>query len=220
MNAPRAFGYTGVGWGPFKIHGGGSASTTTSHTTRRIAFAATVPNELGQLVPLSDGIDRIAEGTQDEIASDEWSELKDTLKVKGWTYDWRTGIRQARIARKPFQETGAGSISLSGGDDTVTTREADVNINIFRGKGSFRPRFLVNYRRQFAPDVTTADLTFAGQPNGNFQVDGLPIPTVEYSGLAGFTKVGLFGLEYTLEYTFTHSKEETHNALSFRMRFR
>jgi hypothetical protein len=179
-----------------------------------------VPNEFGQLVPLSDGVDRVAEGTEDAIATDGWTELKDTLKVKTWTFDWKAGVRQARISRKAFVETGADSISLSGGDQTMTTREADININIFRRSGAFRPRFLLNYRREFAPDATTAEVAFVGQKNGNFEVAGLPIPQAEYQGLTGFTMHGRLGLEYTLEYSFRHSKEETHNVLSFRVRFR
>ena len=60
MQAPRAFGYTGVGIGPFHFHGGGSASRAKTKSQRDIQFAATVPDENGQLVPLSNGVDRAA----------------------------------------------------------------------------------------------------------------------------------------------------------------
>jgi fibronectin-binding autotransporter adhesin len=220
MTAPRAFGYTGFGFGPFRIHGGGSAASTPTHTTRPIDFAAMVPNELGQLVPLSDGVNRTATSDQPAVSTDGWTEIKDALKVKTWTFDWKAGIRQAHIARRAFSETGAGAISLSADDQSITTREADLNISVFRRTGKWRPRFQTMYRREFAPNTTTAQVAFAGQPTGSFDVQGLPIPQVEYLGLAGLTMHGNFGVDYTLEYSFKHNPEETHNALSLRMRFR
>ena len=245
MKAPRAFGYSGFGWGPFRIHGGGSAAKATNHTKRNIQFMATVPNQAGQPVPLtnranraltvhdprlfedtpsttqpaSDGVDRTAESDQTSINHDQWTEIRDTLKIKTWTIDWKVGLRQMQVIRHAFSETGADSISLeAAGDETTTMRETDLNFHVFKKKGKWRPNFMFSYRREFAPDVTSAEVEFAGRNDSKFESEGLPIPNVEYKALAGITMSSLLG-QYTLEYHFSHAKEETHNSLSFKMRF-
>jgi outer membrane autotransporter protein len=169
-------------------------------------------------VPLSNGIDRTAESDQTGVASDGWTELKGAKKVSGWNIDYKTSVRASRVSRNAFTETGAGSISLQGADDTVTVREADVNINSYKKVGKWRPRFMVEYRREFAPDATNTDLNFEGRPDASFETQGLPIPQVEYQGIAGITMHGNL-LEYTIEYHFGKSQGETHNSVSVRVHF-
>ena len=97
-------------------------------------------------------------------------------------------------------------------------RETDLNFHVFKKKGRWRPNFMFAYRREFAPDVTSAEVEFAGRSDSRFESEGLPIPTVEYKALAGITMSSLLG-QYTLEYHLSHAKEETHNSLSFKLRF-
>jgi fibronectin-binding autotransporter adhesin len=219
MTAPRAFGYTGVGFGPFKLHGGGSAARTKNKTERGIAFQAMVPNENGQLVPLSDGVDRTAQSDQTGVAADGWTEIKAGQTVKDWNFDYKSSVRTSRVTRHAFAEQGAGAISLEGGDETITIKEADVNVASARKSGKWRPHFLLEYRKEFAPTATTANLNFEGRPDASFETEGLPIPQTEYKGLAGITMHGSF-LEYTIEYHFAKSQGEKHQSLSVRLHFR
>ncbi|HEX4346937.1 MAG TPA: autotransporter-associated beta strand repeat-containing protein [Vicinamibacterales bacterium] len=220
MTAPRAFGYSGVSLpGSFGIHLGGSAAHTSNDTTRQVAFQATVPDGTGQFVPLDSGINRTATSTDTGTAADGWTELKNTQKRGQWQFDFRSSVRAFKIARAAFTESGADAISLQGGDDSITVKEADVNVNSQKKSGKWRPRFQMEYRRTFAPDDTTANLNFNGDPAANFQTQGLPIPKNEYQGIAGITMRGNF-LEYTIEYHFAKLQGETHNSLSFRMHFK
>jgi hypothetical protein len=219
MTAPRAFAYSGFGFGPFHLHGGGSASKTKTDTQRNIQFAALVPDENGNLVPLSTGVDRDADSDQDGGTQDAWSEWQTTQKFKGWTVDSKLGLRAARFSRKSFAESGADSISLAGLAEELTMREANVDLHLFKRSGNWRPNILMTYRREVGDDTTGADVNFAGRPDSQFEVQGVPIPTDTFQGLFGLT-ARILGLEYTFEYETKQSRDESHHAVHFRMRFR
>jgi len=97
LKAPRAFGYSSFGFGPFHWHGGGSASKTKNDTKRDIKFAARVPDENGNMVPLGDGVDREAESDQGGDVEDGWTELQHTKNWTEWTLDSKGGWRTARL---------------------------------------------------------------------------------------------------------------------------
>jgi autotransporter-associated beta strand protein len=220
MNAPRAFGYTGLQFGPFHIHGGGSAAKTNNNTKRDIKFAAFVPDANGNLVPMSSGVNREAESDQDGNTEDAWSEWQHTQKWDAWTLDSKLGIRTARFSRKIFTETGAGAVSLAGAAEVFKSHETHLEVLLFKKTGAWRPRMLLTYRREFADDVTKADVNFEDRPDSQFEVNGLPVPRDTYHGLFGLTVRTLSGLEYTLEYETQQAKDESHHAFHFRMRFR
>jgi autotransporter-associated beta strand protein len=220
MKAPRAFGYSGLQFGPFHWHGGGSAAKTTNDTKRDIAIRAFIPNELGVLIPLSNGVDRQAESDQDGNTRDSWTELQHTKKFTAWTLDSKLGFRNAHFSRNTFNERGAGAISLDGSEDTLTSRESHVDIHLFKKTGAWRPRMLVTYRREFSDDATSADVNFQNRPDSQFEVTGLPVPRDTYHGLFGLSMRTLSGLEYTFEYETQQARDESHHAVHFRMRFR
>ncbi|HEX4347946.1 MAG TPA: autotransporter domain-containing protein, partial [Vicinamibacterales bacterium] len=219
LAAPRAMGYSGVGFGPFKIHAGGSASPTSNHSQRQIAFTAMVPDANGNLVPLTGGIDRTADTTQTGMNTDGWTEGKGSYKRSGWLFNATTGLRAARMNQHAFQETGAGSISLQGGDQVLKQKEVNLNVVGDRKIGVWRPHFELAYRREFSPTLTTADMQFAGQSDTDFTTQGLPIPVTEYKGEAAITYRGGF-ITWTATYRFSKSAEETHNSISFSAHFK
>ena len=220
MKAPRAFGYSGFRFGPFHIHGGGSASKTTADTQRHSEFAALVPDETGKLVPLSNGVSRDADSNQDAITRDAWSEWQATQRFGTWTVDSKLGLRAAHLSRKSFAESGADSISLVAVPGDVKSRESNADLHIFRRSGNWRPNLLMTYRREFGDDTTVADVNFAGRPDSQFEVQGVPVPVNTYTGLFGLTMRTFTGLEFTFEYETKQAKDESHHAVHFRMRFR
>lgn len=220
VKAPRAFGYSGIKFGPFHFHGGGSAAKTKNNTKRDIAFQAYVPDENGNLVPISKGVNRAAESDQGGDNEDAWSEWQHTQKWTGWTLESKIGLRAARYGRKGFSETGAGAISLVGAAEALKSRESNVDVNLFKKTGAWRPRVLLHYRREFGDDETKADVNFNERPDSQFEVSGLPVPKDTYHGLFGLTVRTALGLEYTFEYETQQAKDESHHAFHFRMRFR
>jgi fibronectin-binding autotransporter adhesin len=220
MTAPRAFGYSGFGFGPFHVHGGGSASQNKTDTQRNIQFAAQVPDQNGNLVPLSNGINRDANASEDGGTRDAWSEWQTTQKFGTWTVDSKIGIRAAHFSRTSFTETGADSISLAAAAQDIKTRESNVDLHVFKRSGNWRPNIMMTYRREFGDNTTVTDVNFAGQPNSQFAVEGVPVPVNTFQGLFGLTMRSFSGLEYTFEYETQVAQNETHNAIHFRMRFR
>jgi len=219
LQAPRAFSYGGYNFGPIGIHAGWSAAKTSYTTQRPIAFTATVTAQNGE-EPLTGGINRVAESVQDGLTRDTWADWQNTMKVKTWTLDWKLGWRAATFTRNPFSETGADSISLSGAEKSLKTQEADVDVHVFRRTGTWRPRVLVTYRRQFGDDATGADVQFVNQPAGSFVVNGVPIAQDEFHLIAGVTMRTGLGLEYTFEYETRVAKDENHQGVHFRVRFK
>lgn len=220
LKAPRAFGYSSFSFGPFHLHGGGSASKTKNDTKRDINFAARVPDENGNMVPLGDGVDREAESDQSGDVEDGWTELEHTQKWTEWTLDSKAGWRSARFGREEFSERGAGSISLEGAATSLVSHESHFEVDLFKKTGGWRPRMLITFRREFGDDATTADVNFENRPDSQFEVTGLPIPRNTFHGLFGLTMHSQLGLEYILEYETQQASGESHHAFHFRMRFK
>jgi hypothetical protein len=240
LTAPRAFGYGGIGFGPFHVHGGGSAARQKTTTQRSIQFAAVAPNSSGQLVPLAparftayDGttsasgqptsapepVDRNADSDQNAGSKDGWTEFQDTFKRAGWIFDTKLAWRAAQIKRDAFAETGAGSISLASAPSTLTTREGSFEGHYYKRTGNWRPNILVSFTREVGSETTQADVNFAGNANSQFGVEGAQVPANTFHGLFGLT-VRAAGLEYTFEYETRQARGESHNAIHFRMKFR
>ena len=199
MTAPRAFGYGGVRLGPFGIHGGASTAANSYHSQRPIAINATVPTLNGEQ-PLSDGVNRTAQGDQSGATRDQWSEWQDTVRIGSWTTESKVGWRRATYGRDQFTETGASAISLLALAQDLTTKEADVNIHTYRRSGSWRPNLQIDFRRELGDDATNADVQFAGQPSTDFQVNGVPIARDQFHAILGLTMRTALGIEYTIEY--------------------
>ncbi len=99
-------------------------------------------------------------------------------------------------------------------------RQSEVDLNLFKKSGAWRPRIVLNYLHEFADDSTLADVNFQQRPDSQFEVTGLPIPRDVFHGLFGLTMRSMSGLEYTFEYETTQASNESHNAVHFRMRFK
>jgi hypothetical protein len=222
MTAPRAFAYSGVGFGPFHLHAGGSGARAKTTTQRNIQFTAMVPNEKGELVPLSSptGIDRDADSDQSATTRDAWTEIQDTFKHAGWIFDTKVAVRAAHLARNAFRESGADSISLAGAAGELKTREGTFEGHYYRRAGRFRPNILVSYTREAGDDTTEADVNFADNPESQFTVRGAQAPIDTFHGLFGLSVRTYGGIEYTFEYETQQAKGESHNSVHFRMIFR
>ena len=129
-------------------------------------------------------------------------------------------MRAAHYDGKAFAESGADSIPLDGATQDMKMRESHVEVHLFRRSGGWRPNILVNYRRELGDRSTQADVRFAGSPDSQFAVQGLPLPVNTFSGLFGLAMRTGSGLEYTLDYRTQQAKGESHHSVSFRMRFR
>jgi len=218
LKAPRVFTYYGFGFGPFHVHWGGSLSRATTTTKRTIQFAALVPDASGQLVPLSVGVDRVA--TSDQIATtrDAWSDWQFTRKFGTWTFDGKLGLRVASYTRQAFGEAGADSISLDVANQTLSTREFNIDIHHFRHAGTWRPNIWVTYRRDFGESWTRAGAAFAGAPTNEFEIQGMPVPRDTFQGLFGITMRSRAGIGYTIEYQFMRNSDETRQSFRFKVR--
>ena len=218
-HAPRAFGY--AGWRPktFGINFGGSAAKSSYKTQRPIQFAATLPADLGGEA-ITSGVDRQAQSTQQGTSSDSWSEIQDSRKIHTYTIEGLLGIRHARFSRQGWTESGADSLSLAGqANQSLALTETDVKIHVYRRSGTFRPFLETFYRRELTDAQTTTALSFAGAPNSNFTIEGLPVPGNTYSGKLGSTMVLRLG-QLTAEYSYLHSSNETRQSIGVRVRFK
>jgi hypothetical protein len=220
ITAPHVFGYSGYGFGPIHVHGGGSTAHIKTTTTRTINFAATVPDVNGNPTPLSDGIDRSATSDQTADLSDAWTEVQHTKKWDSWTADTKVGLRVTRLTRQPFSELGADSISLVSPELQLHTRDTNIDFHTWKRSGNYRPNILVSIHHASGDTGNYADLHFAGAPDSGFDTSGAQIPLNTFSGLFGLTVRSFSGLEYTLEYETRQSDQESTNAVHFRMRFR
>jgi len=215
--APRAFGYVGYKPSRFGIRGGGSAAHSNYKTKRQIVFQALLPAELGG-GPLMEGIDRTAEAEQTGTTTDSWGEIQDSRKVRTYTFEALLGIRHQRISRSAFSETGAQSLSLDALEQVLNLTQTDIRLHAWRRTGSYRPFFNFNYRRELAEGDSTTDMTFAGLPNSDFQVQGIGIPANTYSGKMGVTFVPLIG-EATFTYEFKIATGQRRHTAGVRVRF-
>ena len=154
------------------------------------------------------------------MTRDAWSEIQDTTKFRSWTLDSKLGVRAAHYSRNAFSETGANAVSLDGSSDALETRESDININLFRRSGAWRPRVLLDFRRQIGEQAPTADVQFAGRADSQFVVNGLPVPRNAFQGLFGLTMRTQSGLEMTVEYRNRAGAGRSAQCDHFRMRFR
>jgi len=220
LKAPRALGYTGFRFGAFHVHAGSSVAKNNNGTKRDVKIHAQVPDANGNLVPMSNGVDREADSDQDGYTEDLWGDLQHTYKKPSWLMDSKVGLRATRYVRRAFTETGGASISLDGAEEVLQSRELRFDFHAFKKTGGWRPRVLLNYMREFGDDATSADVNFKERPESQFQVTGLPIPRDMFHGLFGLTMRSMSGLEYTVEYETTQATNESHNAVHFRMRFR
>ena len=74
-------------------------------------------------------------------------------------------------------------------------------------------------RHELTNAQTSTALSFAGAPNSNFTIAGLPVAGNTYSGKLGSTMMLRFGA-LTAEYSYLHSSVETRQSFSLRVRFK
>jgi fibronectin-binding autotransporter adhesin len=220
LTSPSAFGYTGIGFGPFNLHVGGSACRSKTTTNRDIQFQALVPDANGNMVPMSDGVDRSATSDQSTTCRNAWTEWQDTTKFGLWTLESKIGFRAARYSRKPFSESGADSISLSAAADEMKVRETNLDVHLFKKTGTWRPDVRAIYRRELSEPSTSAEVNFEGDAASRFEVQGLPLAVNSFQSTFGLAMKSAAGLLYVLEYKMRLAPGESHHGLSFRLRFR
>jgi hypothetical protein len=218
FKAPRAVGYGGFKSPMFGARFGGSLARSRAQTNRRIQFAALLPPELGGQL-LSGGIDRFANAEETAMLSDEWGEYSDELDVSSYSIDWRVGMRRAQFSRRGLIEAGAGALSLVVPDQTLTLRQADVRIHLFRRSGTYRPFFETTYKRETTDGSLATGVQFADAPESEFEVQGLPVPENTFSARGGLTLITWLGA-MTMEYQFRHSTSQTQHSADFRVRFK
>ena len=218
FKAPRAFGYVGYKPKGFGLRAGGSAARASTQTERRLAFAASLPAELGASL-LTGGIDRLAEAEETEVLSDQWSEYADDLDVQTYTIDWTLGVRRARFGRGGFTETGAGALSLISDGDVLNLTQTDVKLHVWRRKGNIRPYVEGTYRRELTKGALLTTLRFAAAPNSDFEVKGLPVPGDTFAGRAGVTLMTRVGA-MTFEYQMQRAAGQLRQSADFRVRFK
>jgi hypothetical protein len=218
FQAPRAFGYGGFKAAPFGARFGASAARSRSQTNRRIQFAALLPPELGAQL-LTGGVDRFANAEETALLSDEWGEYSDELDVNTYSIDWRVGMRRAQFSRRGLVEAGAGALSLLVPDQTLTLRQADVRIHLWRREGLYRPFFETTYKRETTDGSLTTAVQFAEAPQSGFEVEGLPVPQNVFSARGGLTLMTKLGA-MTMEYQFRQSPSQTQHSADVRVRFK
>lgn len=216
--SPRAFGYVGYKPSRLGFRGGGSAAKSNYRTERQITFRATLPPELGAQ-PLGEGVNRKAESEQQGATKDAWSEIHDSRKMRSFTVEGLLGVRHATISRASFLETGAISLSLDGGDETLALTQTDFKVHAFRREGTFRPFFDMNYRRELAAGRTEANVKFTGLPNSEFIVEGINVPASSYHTRAGLTFATLVG-QATFTYEYKQAPGQRRQTASLRFRFK
>ena len=214
--SPRAFGYGGLGSPRWGVHFGGSAAKNKYKTNRNVTYAAVLPG----INTSATGVDRHASSEQDGITADEWTEYKDSIRIKAWTLDTTTGVRNATYTRDPWDEVGALALSLTGGKTTFTSRQVDQKLHYWKRDGRIRPHFQFHYRYEHNEGVTEAEVALLNAANSGFTVDGLPLIGNSFLGRGGVTYHGAFGLEITLDYETRQSTDEHSHRVDFRMRFR
>ena len=218
FTAPRAFGYVGFKPKGFGINGGASGARSRSKTNRAIQFAAALPPELGGNL-LTGGIDRDATGEETTLLSDQWGEYADNFDVKSYRVDLNVGIRHARFGRNGFTESGALSVSLELLDQAIDLNQTDIKVHVWRQKGDIRPFFQSSVRREMSNGDTTTDLQFAGRPDSQFNVNGLPAPGNTFMAKGGVTFMSFIG-SLTFEYEVKRAPDEHRQGLAIRARFK
>lgn len=217
VRSPRAFGYAGYRPKGFGVRGGGSFARQQSDTNRRIVFQSVLPEELGG-GPLGEGINREAIAEEVTLINDQWSEYDDDQQIKTYTIDWLIGVRRASFTRRGFIESGADALSLLMPEQTVTLRQTNVMIHLWRREKDFRPFFEMLYRREMTDGETTTELEFPGEPDSRFQVDGLPAPKNILNARGGATMFTGFGV-WTFEYQYRRATGQTTHTGDIRVRF-
>jgi uncharacterized protein with beta-barrel porin domain len=213
VTVPHAFAYGGFDPpGPWAFNFGGSGSRASYDTRRRIAFASTFPG--------ATGVNREAESAQDGVNNDIWTELEDSIKLRGWNYDARVGFRRASYGRGAWSETGAQSLSLKANAQSDTSSQGDIRINAFKRTGALRPHLSFTYKRELGNRDTSTEVQLADAADTQFVVDGLPMPETTLTARGGVTYHSALGLQYTLDYQVHRADGQMDQGLHFRVRFK
>jgi autotransporter-associated beta strand protein len=217
LQAPRVFGYGGFKHGRFGLRGGGSAARSRSTTDRRVAFAATMPDEMGG-DPLTGGFDRAGASRELALVSDEWSEYNDNFEYKTYTIDVILGLRRMQFSREGLLESGLGALALRLPDQTLAFTQADWRFNVFRREGEYRPFFQTMYRRELTDGQIRTFANFSDVPGAEFVVAGIPIPENLFAGRGGLTMETFLG-EMTFQYRFSIAPGQRQHSGDFRLRW-
>jgi fibronectin-binding autotransporter adhesin len=217
FQAPRVFGYGGFKHGRFGLRGGGSAARSRSTTDRRVAFAATMPDEMGGDL-LTGGFDRMGDGRELALLSDEWSEYNDNFEYKTYTIDSNIGIRRMQFSRQGLLESGLGALALRLPDQTLAFKQVDWRLNVYRREGDYRPFFQSMYRRELTDGQIRTVANFSDVPGADFVVAGIPIPENLFAGRGGLTMETFLG-EMTFQYRFSIAPGQRQHSGDFRLRW-
>jgi uncharacterized protein YhjY with autotransporter beta-barrel domain len=122
------------------------------------------------------GISRNATSEASGLATDLWGDWERPLRVSGWIVRPVASVRYARYSRGAWNESGADSLSLSAGAQTIRSTQAGGGVHVVRAIGRFRPTISTTYRRELTDGRTAMTLQLLDGTNGRFLADGLFLP--------------------------------------------
>lgn len=129
------------------------------------------------------------------------------------------GLRRAQFGRQGFAESGASALSLMLPEQTLTLRQADIKVHLWRRERDVRPFFEAIYRREMTSGRTPTRLEFAEVPGSAFTVEGLPVPGHTVAARGGVTLLTWLGA-WTFEYQARHSPGQFAQSADLRVRFK
>lgn len=216
--APRAFGYAGYGRGRWTALAGASVAWTSYETERSLAFTARLDPRFGGAALFGSGVDREAAADISGLDSSAWVDGEATMTAGTWLVQPGAGVRFARYGRSAWTETGAGALSLSGPDQSITSNQGDLRLRVARAAGRFRPYGEATYRRELGDGLTATTLQF-GPGSTTFDVHGLPLAENRVIGRLGATTQTTGGSSVSFGYRGEAGGGQVRHAVDFAVRF-
>src|SRR5690606_36524722 len=110
-----------------------------------------------------------------------------------WMVQPGLGVRHARHRRDAWREEGAGALSLTASEQTVSSTQADIGVRgVWMRSSGMRPDLEVSYRRELGRGNTDSTLQLGSTADGVFTVTGLPFAANRIIGRAGVAaRVGM-----------------------------
>jgi hypothetical protein len=212
----RGFGHVGYRATRSIANVGLSVARSEYDIRRRFEFTATAPDAFGGQ-PLFGGIRREAQSRPTEVASDVWGEWSVRAQVGEWSLNPVMGARYGRYSRAAWSESGAGSLSLSAGDDAFDSLQWDAGLRASRAIGRFRPMLAGEYRRQVDGSSSGLVLRLLDSDEGSFLLDG-NAGRDSFTSRAGLTyRAG--GVGASLVYEMRHGGTDDRHSVRFGVSF-
>lgn len=215
--APRAFAFAGYGRGRWTAVAGGSVARTTYQTERAMAFTARLDPRFGGTA-LFGGVDREATAEISGLDTSVWVDGEATARFGSWMAHPGVGVRVARYGRSAWTENGAGALSLSAPDQSISSTQGDLRLRVVRATGRFRPFGEATYRRELGAGLTATAVQF-GAGSAAFDVHGLPLAEDRVIGRLGASARTTGGSDVSLGYRGEAGGGQVRHAVDFAVRF-